>query len=147
VLSMPIGLEVRIDLAFDDENAGRPFAHPCAERIKIGQRSDRRGAGSLAARNGGKIRIREPDDVGFISLAPKVMHLGGVGAVVVDEHAKPQLQAQRGFEIRNRHHEAAIACTEHGELAGLATARPMARRRCPLRVRTTSYLMRSNMLT
>ncbi len=28
MLGMPIGLKVRIDLAVDDENAGRPFAHP-----------------------------------------------------------------------------------------------------------------------
>src|SRR5262249_22101558 len=62
---------------------------------------------------------REPDDVDPIALAPKVMHLGGVGAVVVDENAEPQLQAQRRFEIRNRHHEAAIARAEHGELAGI----------------------------
>src|SRR5260370_8183292 len=115
---MPIGLEVRIDLAVDDENAGRSFAYPRPQRIKIAKRSDRRGTGSVAACNGGKIRIREPDDIDGISLALKVMHLGRVGAVVVDKNAKPQLQAQRGLEIRNRHHEAAIAGAEHGELAG-----------------------------
>src|SRR5215467_594801 len=119
MLGVPVGLEVRVDLAVDYEDAGRPFAHPCLERIKIRKGSDRHGTGAVAACNGGKIRLRELHDIDCVALPSKVVHLRGVGAIVVDENAKPQLKAQRGFEVRNRHQEAAVAGTEHGKLAGI----------------------------
>src|SRR5262249_31338248 len=48
--------------------------------------------------------------------APKVVHLGGIGAVVVDEDAHTQAESEDGFQVSDRHHEAAVAGAEHGEL-------------------------------
>jgi len=120
MLGVPIRLEIGVDLAVGHEHAGRPFGNPGLERVEIGKSSHRRGAGAVAAGNGGKIRVRELDDIDRVALAPKLMHFGRIGAVVVDKNAEAKLEAKRGLEIGDGHHEAAVACAEHGKLARIS---------------------------
>ena len=39
MLGVPVGFEMRIDLAVDDENAGRAFCDPRLYRLEVGERA------------------------------------------------------------------------------------------------------------
>src|SRR6185312_5141778 len=117
MLGVPVGFEMRIDLAVDDENAGRAFCDPRLYRLEVGERAHRRAARAIAAGDGREIRFRELHDVDRKTLAAEIMHLGRVRTVVIDEDAHAQAKANGGFQIGNRHQEAAVASAEHRELA------------------------------
>ena len=80
MLGVPVGFEIRIDLAVDHEHAWRAFGDPSLDRIEIVERAYRRGAGAVAARDSGEIGVGKFHDVDRKALPPKIMNLGGVGA-------------------------------------------------------------------
>src|SRR5262245_36302767 len=119
MLGVPIGFQVRIDFGVDQENAGRAFIDPTPHRLEIGKGSNCCRACTISSGDRGKIRFRELHDVDRITLAPKEMHFGSIGAVVVDEDAHSQPETHCSFKISDRHQKPAVARTEHRELAGI----------------------------
>jgi hypothetical protein len=84
MLGVPVGFEIRIDFAVNDENPGRTLRDPRPYRLQVGERAHRRAARAIAAGNGREIRFRELHDVDRKALAAEIMHLGRVRTVVVD---------------------------------------------------------------
>jgi hypothetical protein len=84
MLSVPVGFEIRIDFAVNDENPKRALRDPRPYRLEVGERAHRRAARAIAAGNGREIRFRELHDVDRKALAAEIMHLGRVRTVVVD---------------------------------------------------------------
>ena len=87
MLGVPVGFEVRIDFAVNDENPRRAFRDPRPYRLEVGERPHRRAARAIAAGDGREIRFRELHNVDRKTLAAEIMHLGRVRTVVVDEDA------------------------------------------------------------
>src|SRR5262249_54859249 len=99
------------------------FIDPGPHGIQVGDRPYRRGPGTIAAGDGGEIRFRKLHDIDRITLAPEEMDFGSVRAVVVYEDAHSQSQTNCGFKVGDRHHESAIARTEHCELAWICDSK------------------------
>ena len=57
MLGVPVGFEIRIDLAVDDENAGRAFCDPRLYRLEVGERPHRCASCTIAAGDGREIRF------------------------------------------------------------------------------------------
>ena len=103
MLGVPVGFEVRVDLAVDHEHAGRAFGDPGFDRIEIGRRAHRGGARAVAAGYCGEIGVGEFDDVGLKALPAEVMNFSGVRRIVVDQDAHAQAQTNRGLHVGHRH--------------------------------------------
>src|SRR5262249_54950465 len=82
---VPVGLEIGADFGIDNKDAGRAVAHPGAERLEVAQRPHGCGPAAEAPPDCGKIGVRKLDDVDGIALPTVKVHLGGVGAVIVNE--------------------------------------------------------------
>src|SRR5262249_59500051 len=78
MFGVPIRFEIRIDLAINQKNAGRPFPNPASYRIQVSERPHRRGPRAVTARDRSEIRFRKLNDVDRIALPAKEVHLGGV---------------------------------------------------------------------
>src|ERR1700730_16074324 len=117
MLGVPVGFEIRIDFAVNDEDPRRALRDPRPHRLEGGWGAHRRPPRAIAACDGREIRFWELHDVDRKALAAQIMHLGRVRTVVVDKDAHAQAKADGGFEIGNRHQEAAVASAEHRELA------------------------------
>jgi hypothetical protein len=74
MLSVPVGFEIRIDFAVNDENPKRALRDPRPYRVEVGERPHRRAASAVAAGDGREIRFRELHDVDRKALAAEIMH-------------------------------------------------------------------------
>src|SRR5262249_651607 len=113
----PIGFQIWVDLGVDQENAGCPLIDPGSYRIQIGNGSYCRRPCTVATCNGREIRFWKLHDIDRIALTPEEMHFGSILVVVIDEDAHSQSKANCGFKVCDRHHKAAIASTQHRQLA------------------------------
>src|SRR5262249_15282725 len=78
MFGVPIRFEIRIDLAINEKNAGRPFPNPGLYRIEVSERPYRRCPRAVAPGNRSKIRFRKLNDVDRIPLPAKEVYLGSV---------------------------------------------------------------------
>src|SRR6516164_7314749 len=127
MLRVPIGLEIRVDLAVDHEHAGSALVNPRFKRIEIGELAHRSAARSKAAGDLGKIGLRKLHDVYRVALPAKIMDLGRIGTVVVNQDAQTKLQPDWRFQVSHRHQESAVAGAEYGKLAGIGDGKPESR--------------------
>jgi hypothetical protein len=128
MLGVPVGLETWVDLAVYHEYAVCSLANPSSHWIEIGKRSDRRRPRSIAVRNRSEIRFRELHNVDRVALTTEVMNFGRIRTVVVEQDAHSKPEPNCGFEVCDRHHEAAITGPENGQLARICQGKTDRRR-------------------
>src|SRR5690242_10668047 len=117
MLSVPIGFEIRVDLGVNQEHAARSVPYQCTQRIEVVEGPYRRRLRTVATGNSGEIRFRELHDIDRKALTPEEVHFSGVRTVIVDQDAHAQPETDCSFEIRDRHHEAAVTGAEDCQLA------------------------------
>ena len=75
---MPIRLEIWIDLAVDQKNAGRSLLNPGTHRIQISETPHGCGPRAIAAGDSSEIRFRKLYNIDRITLPAKEVHFGRI---------------------------------------------------------------------
>jgi hypothetical protein len=78
MFGMPIRLEIRVDLAINQKNTGRPFPNPGPYCIEVSKSPHSRGSCAVAAGDRREIRLWKLNDIDRLALPEKVVHFGGV---------------------------------------------------------------------
>lgn len=129
-LRQPPGSAIGGDLRVDHDRAflltvavgGNPVPH----RLQIVQGTHRDADGTVSPRDGRDVSFRERYRAQLcrIVMFCKVVDLGAIGGVVVDDADKGQLEADGGFQFRYALEESAVACPEDREAIRAGYAGP-----------------------
>ena len=119
MLGVPVGFQVGVYLGIYHEHPRGALVHPGPRWFEIVEGPDGARTRAVATRDGGEVGVRKLHDVDGMATTSVEVHLRRVRAVVVDEDAHSQLQADSSLEIGERHQETAVAGAEHGQNPGI----------------------------